>query len=261
MASIKRGYGLNTLKGLVNPLKLRPDTFIVGFQKCGTTSLYNYLVQTGVFTPGKVKENDKLVSRGDYLNKFLFRFPLKRNAERTLCASHLVGFHPLGIQRLKEHFPDAKYVFIMRNPVKRAFSRYEHNQRKDGNIDKKFELSFNKLVDFELELLSPVDTENVDEIYATTAKVNPYGLPISRGLYKAYLKRFREYDLNVFEMHLEDLKADYEGEMRKLFQFLDVASEIPPQEIYNSAPNTTKMDQETEQKLVHFYSELGYVLK
>ena len=261
MTSEKRRYGLNTLKGLANPFKLRPNTFIVGFQKSGTTSLYNYLVETGAFSPGHVKENDKLVSKGDYLNKFLYRFPWKWTAERTLCASHLVGFNPLGIRRLKKHFPDAKYVFIMRNPVERAFSRYQHNQRKDGNIDKKFELSFAELVDFELEILSKIDTANVDEIYNATAKINPYGLPVSRGLYKAYLKRFKELDLKVFEMHLEELQSNFDGEMKRLFGFLDIDPKVPSQHIYNQSQSTEKMDLKTKEKLTEFYTGLGYDLR
>jgi len=252
---------ISLVKKTLNKYRLEPDTFISGFQKCGTTSLYNYLVETGVYIPGHVKENDKLISGGDYLTKYLFRFPWKWKGEKTLCASHMIGFNPLGIERLKKHFPRGKYIFIMRNPVKRAFSRYQHNQRKEGNIDKKFRMTFEELVDFELDLLSQIDIENVEEIYNVTSQINPYGLPISRGLYKPFLKKFKDYGLNIHELHLEDLQKDYESEMRNLFDFLETDSSIPPQEVYNKAPYTHKMDLATEEKLVTFFSEKGYELK
>lgn len=248
------------MRFLINRFKRRPDTFIVGFQKCGTTSLYNYLVETQAYTPGTVKENDKLISKGDYFNKYLFRFPWKWGSTRTLCASHLVGFNPIGIRRLKVHFPDAKYIFITRNPIDRAWSRYQHNQRKNGNIDKKFEMSFDELVDFELELLSGIDITNINTIYDVTSKINPFGLPISRGLYNPYIQKFKDEGLNTYEMQLELLNLNFEEEMIKLFKYLDLDANVPKQEIFNKAPSKTFMKTKTKEKLTTFYLENGYNL-
>ena len=41
-------------------LKIKPKIFLAGFQKCGTTSLYNYLIQHDSILQGDIKENNNM---------------------------------------------------------------------------------------------------------------------------------------------------------------------------------------------------------
>ncbi|HMP14586.1 MAG TPA: sulfotransferase domain-containing protein [Saprospiraceae bacterium] len=234
----KKLYG-EYLLSVSNSLRLRPDVFIAGFQKCGTTSLYNYIIESGQFVPGKVKENNELAKERHSINKYLKLFPYKFQAagKRTLCASHQIGFVPYGASRIKKYFPEAKVVFIVRNPVARALSRYEHNQRKiNPIIDKKFPYSFYDLCDIELNILNKLENQfDYKEVYEKTSYCNPYGLVLSRGFYYVFIKSFLEVNINVYVLCLEELENNFEEEMQKLFDYLGVDNyQMPQMNKYNT---------------------------
>src|SRR5438552_2997608 len=115
-----------------------PDFLIVGAQKCGTTSLYNYLLRHPSVVPA-LKRSVKFFDHGPHWAKGVwwyrahFPFTAGRAADRgrpltgECTPSYLI--HPLGAQRVKEAAPDARLIVLLRNPVDRAYSAYHHQHR------------------------------------------------------------------------------------------------------------------------------------
>lgn len=118
---------------LTSPLRGFPAVLIIGAQKAGTTSLFNYLVQHPDVLPPIAKEVhyfDLRYNRGArwYQGCFPYRRRLRRGAV-TLDATPYYLFHPLVPRRVAELLPTVKLIVLLRNPVDRAFSHYQHEVR------------------------------------------------------------------------------------------------------------------------------------
>jgi hypothetical protein len=134
------------------PLRGLPSALIIGAQRSGTTSLFNYLAQHPDVRPPLGKEIhyfDLHYARGIrwYRGRFPFRHRLRGRA-LTIDASPYYLFHPLAPERAARLLPDVKLVAILRNPIDRAFSHYQHEVR-DGRET----LSFAEAVEREAERL------------------------------------------------------------------------------------------------------------
>lgn len=118
---------------LTGPLRGLPSALIIGAQKGGTTSLFNYLVRHPDVLPPIGKEVhyfDLYYARGDrwYRGRFPYGYRL-RGGVLTLDASPYYLMHPLAPERAARLVPDAKLIAVLRNPVDRAFSHYQHEVR------------------------------------------------------------------------------------------------------------------------------------
>jgi hypothetical protein len=144
------------LKRLItSPLRLKPNFIIIGAQRCGTTSLYNYLTRHPSILPARVKE----VHYFDYksyrgLLWYKANFPmlthkLKRYIkQKTIItgeASPFYLYHPHAFKRIAQVLPNIKLIVILRNPVDRALSHYIHEV---NNLKKEW-LSFDKAIQME----------------------------------------------------------------------------------------------------------------
>jgi hypothetical protein len=130
------------------PLRGLPSALIIGAQRSGTTSLFNYLAQHPDVLPPLGKEIhyfDLHYARGVrwYRGRFPFSYRLRRRA-LTIDASPYYLAHPLAPERAAQLLPEVKLVAVLRNPVDRAFSHYQHEVR-DGRES----LSFAEAIDRE----------------------------------------------------------------------------------------------------------------
>ena len=108
-----------------------PDFIVIGAQKCGTTSLYRYLAGHPRVLPAAEKQLDFFAhdayrrGTGWYLSRFPERKP------GVLCgeASPYYMPHPHAAGRIREFDPKVRLVAILRNPVDRAYSHYQHQVR------------------------------------------------------------------------------------------------------------------------------------
>jgi hypothetical protein len=127
-----RSYGRATV--VFRPL---PDFLIIGAQKGGTTALYAYLRWHPQITGPSFKEVsffDRHYARGEGW----YRAHLPARPRHWLVrqrhgrwpavgeASPSYLFHPLAPQRVAGLMPSAKLIAVLRNPVDRAFSHYQH---------------------------------------------------------------------------------------------------------------------------------------
>lgn len=110
----------------------KPNFFILGAAKCGTTSLYHYLECHPEIFMAREKEptffcrSFQVVSNPvDYLALFD-----RVTTERVIGeASHAYLSDPSTARVLKALFPAAKLLIILRHPADRAYSLYHHMRR------------------------------------------------------------------------------------------------------------------------------------
>lgn len=104
-----------------------PDYLIIGGQRCGTTSLYAYLIEHPAVRPAAVKEVhyfDLFYRRG--LEWYREQFPAPAAGTVTGEASPYYSIHPHAPRRIAATLPHAKIIVLVRNPVDRAYSHYLH---------------------------------------------------------------------------------------------------------------------------------------
>jgi len=128
--------------------EIYPDFFIIGAAKSGTTTIHKYLCRhPQIFMPN-LKEteyySDNLIyKKGSnwYSNLFL-------NAkENQLCGEASTTYsrapHTPNVPiRIFKDSPNAKFIYIMRHPIDRAYSHYCHHMR--GGVTMTFEEALKK---------------------------------------------------------------------------------------------------------------------
>ncbi len=116
-----------------------PAFLIIGEAKCGTTSLYDDIVRHPDVLPAYKKEIHFFDFRfGKGLNWYRAHFPYTwrthqhRGPRRVITgeASPYYLYHPHAPRRIKDALPQAKSIALLRNPVDRAYSHFQHEARK-----------------------------------------------------------------------------------------------------------------------------------
>jgi hypothetical protein len=149
-----------SLGSLTRGMRLLPDFIIIGGQRCGTTSLFNYLTQHPDVFPSCPKEVHYFsIHYHKGVNWYRSHFPLvmqksyvERGHDRRFVAGEATPYyiaHPHAPQRIAETVPEAKLIVLLRNPVDRAYSHY-HYEVKNGLET----LSFAEAIDREDERLA-----------------------------------------------------------------------------------------------------------
>ena len=140
-----------------------PDFLIVGAQRCGTTSLHEWLSHDPAVRFPRLRKGvhyfDTNYERG--LLWYRSQFPTKRAMEAVATrhgvarlgeASPYYLFHPAVPARVQSVLPDAQLIAILRDPVSRAWSHYLHEQRRGFETS-----SFVDALDAESERLADAD--------------------------------------------------------------------------------------------------------
>lgn len=128
-----------------------PSFFVIGAAKAGTTSLHALLdSHPDLFMP-EIKEpeffaRDDLYDQG--VESYAKKFATARDNQMIGEASTIYTLSPLfpkTASRIKSHVPDAKLIYVMRQPVDRAFSFYiqvtknYQNGTRDYAVNRTFE--------------------------------------------------------------------------------------------------------------------------
>ena len=213
-----RTYGRATASA--RPL---PDFLILGAQKAGTTALYAYLRWHPEITGPSFKEVsffDRHYVRGE--RWYRAHLPARpRGIVGEASPSYL--FHPLAPERVARMLPDARLIALLRNPVDRAFSHYQHEVALGRES-----LSFEEAIDREDERMrGEVERMLADPSYFSHAWWNFTYL--ARGRYAEQLERwFASFPQEQLLVLLTDeLAADTGATYRRVLDFLRVdASEL-----------------------------------
>jgi hypothetical protein len=107
-----------------------PNFIIVGAQKAGTTSLFGYLEGHPQCIPASTKEIHYFDRRADKsVASYRMHFPLMAElaGKQTFESSPYYMCEPRVPARVKALLPEVKLIFLLRNPVTRAYSHYQHS--------------------------------------------------------------------------------------------------------------------------------------
>lgn len=188
-----------------------PEVFLIGAQKAGTTSLATLLDAHPRIQVARPKE-PHYFTQNVHLGEGWYRACFKNADEHLLVdASTSYTSAPLGsgegggtspmagvAQRLRAHRPDARFIYIVREPVARTYSAYWHNVR---NGD---------------ESLSFRDALEADDSYL---RVSDYS-----GQLALYLEHF---DLQAFFITtFERFSRDPHAVVRDCYRFLGLPDDI-----------------------------------
>ncbi len=113
-----------------------PDFIIIGAMKCATSTLHEQLAQQpGVFMSTPKEPNffsdDEVYAKGmDWYHQL---FSNHNDAE--FCGESSTHYtklptYPETVNRLAEHVPDAKFIYVMRHPIDRLVSQHMHEWTK-----------------------------------------------------------------------------------------------------------------------------------
>ena len=178
-------------RDLTGPLRGLPELLIIGAQKGGTTSLFNYLTEHPDVLPPFGKEIhyfDLHYVRGVtwYRGRFPYRGRL-RGGRLTLDASPYYLVHPQVPRRAAALLPDARLVALLRNPIDRALSHHQHEVRGGRET-----LAFEEAIAREAERLAGEEEKlsRDPHYYSVSHHRHSY---LHRGRYVDQLRRWTEH--------------------------------------------------------------------
>ena len=109
-----------------------PDFVIIGAMKCGTSTLQAQLsAQPGIFMCEPKEPNffsdDEIWSRGVSWYESLFR-DAQAGSLMGEASTHYTKLphHPMTVDRMRRHLPDARLIYMVRDPFARMVSHYLH---------------------------------------------------------------------------------------------------------------------------------------
>jgi hypothetical protein len=176
-----------------------PNLIIIGGLKCGTTSIHHYLGLHPEINMSKPKELNFFVEELNwdlgldwYRGRFDGRFPVR--GESSPHYTNLPRFTGVA-ERIREHIPDARLIYMVRDPISRILSHWTHA------VGAGYETR-------PMEEVLPRD----DQTYVTRSR---YWMQL-----QPYLELFDRDQIQVFAQ--EELQGEREGTMRRAFEFAGV---------------------------------------
>jgi hypothetical protein len=177
---------------------------IIGAMKCGTSSLHQYLGMHPQIQMAAEKELDFFIEEKNwqkgldwYRSHFDASIQIRGEASPNYTKYHAFQGVP---QRMYQIIPNAKLIYLVRDPIKRIVSHYLHNV-----IDRCESRSL---------------TEALQDL-----EINHY---VKCSLYYQQLQKFLVYYPleQILVVSLETLACDRQATLRKIFQFLEIESDF-----------------------------------
>lgn len=236
-----------------------PHFLLAGFQKCGTTTLFHWLREHPQIRPPLKKEIqyfDKQYCRPE--RWYRGYFPSKGElGEKDITgeASTDYIFHPFAMERIAKAPFKPKIILILRDPVKRAISQYQHYKRlgyETLSMPMALEAEEQRLADCKRKIQRhPKKLNEADYNYIRFSYAQ-------KGLYAQHLERLWQHfpSRRTHILFLEELQAEPVQEIRNVCRFLDIEDSFVP---VNVAPRNMgkypAVEPEVLQYLQDFYRE------
>ena len=177
-----------------------PNFLVIGAMKCATSSLALYLSRHPDIFIAYRKEVNFFSSDHNWkkgLNWYRSHFPssAKTRGDVSPSYSHLTKF-PNASERIYQTIPNAKLIYILREPVSRSISNYIHEYA--GNKE--------------------------DRPIEEALRVHENNAYLKRSQYSKQLEPYLRYFSleNILILTAEELKGDCQETLKKAFSFLEV---------------------------------------
>ena len=250
-------------------LRVLPDFVILGAQRAGTTSLFDYLERhPDIVGPAGW---DPSVSWRKELHFFTDRFdqgpdwyrasfPLlvERRVARLHGGDIVAGeatpyylFHPAVPKRMAATIPEARLIVLLRNPVERAYSHYQHSRRL--NVEP---LSFEQALDAEDERLAG-EEERLASDPDYSSQAHRHFSYLSRGRYADQLERWLAYfpRERILILRSEDLFVEPATCYAERLGFLGVRSWAPTELVVRNRATYAPIDAALRARLEDHFAE------
>ncbi|MFN5365080.1 MAG: sulfotransferase family protein [Bacteroidota bacterium] len=241
--------------------RLKPSFLIIGAQKAGTSSLFNYLGQHPDITLRPNKELhffDVQYDKGIEWYESLFPEGINYENQITGEASPYYLFHPLVPEYVRYHYPGIKLIILLRDPVDRAYSHFQM-ERKRGTEPL---ASFVHAVELEVERIYEEEQKILRGEIQSGTRFRNWSY-MKRGLYGQQLQRWlgffpREQFLII---RSEDFFSSTLLWMQQIHTFLGIR-DIPPANL--SPVNSNKYPElpvSVKDKLKDYFHDDGLLLQ
>jgi len=193
------GEVLNRSAGMITKI----DFIIGGAQKCGTSALARYLEQhPDIYIPDAEIHYFDILAEKYGLEWYLRQFKKGEGKVVGEKTPRYIRF-PEVAQCIKKYFPDIKMIFLLRDPVDRAYSHYWH-MRRQGLEFRPFDVAITQS-----RLFGLLDGPDY----------------LKRGMYVDQLKHwYGEFDRDqILVLKAEDLKESAQRILDHVFAFIGVS--------------------------------------
>ena len=195
-----------------------PDMIIAGAPRCGTSWLYEVADRHPRIEMAKPRRpepkfflDDTIYARGlDYYSRTWFDAIAPDKIAGEKSTNYLES--AAAARRIREHLPAVKLIFMLRNPVERAFSNYRWSKMNGLEAE-----------DFDTAL--DLEASGVRETPAHLQFARPFDY-LARGLYRKLLEPWFERFAReqILCLRYEDIAADAGSLAVRLHRFLGVES-------------------------------------
>lgn len=248
-----------------------PDFVIIGVRKAGTTFLYNLLTRHPYVEPAAAKEVhyfDTIIEKEDVgWYSRCFPSPQQREGRKTITGEATPEYltHPLVPKRMAEVIPQARLIALLRNPIDRAYSDYQHVVHKGREP-----LTFDEAVRLEEAVMGglkprPSGKPSGKRSDTTEGEDGGVGLGyrrgyLSKGIYVDHLKRWRGFYAKeqLLVLKSEELFERTPETLKLVLDFLELPE--PEHRFWEEKPvkrNQGKyvrdMEPATRRRLEHFF--------
>lgn len=200
-----------------------PDFLVIGTQKGGTTLFYQLLTQHPQARPATTKEVhyfDVHFAKG--IDWYASHFPAStgRDGQKVLAgeASPYYLYHPHAARRTAQALPDVRLIVLLRDPVDRAYSDYNHKVREGREP-----LGFEEAVAAEEKRLAGEREKMLADEGYQSVNYRRYSY-LSRGIYADQIEEWNRYfardQMLVFKS--EDFFADPLRTLAASLEFLEL---------------------------------------
>ena len=227
-----------------------PDFLIIGAGKCGTSSLYEYLIQHTSVNKSLTKQIhffDRYYDRGVAWYKVCFPFKWQKSISGEATPHYMT--HPLAAERAFKVVPNAKIIAMLRNPIDRAFSHYKMEFRNNNE-----NLSFEDAIEQEEYRISG-EFEKMLNNENNNGMNYPHRAYVKCGEYFEQIKRWKKFYPNeqILIIKSEDFFDNPEKITNQVFEFLV----LPPFKLKEypviRKGNYDRMNLDTRRKLAEYF--------
>jgi len=201
-----------------------PSFIVIGAQRCGTTSLWEYVrlhPEIGVPVKKEIHYFDHFYNKGIkwYEGKF------HRCKERVIGeASPFYILHPRCPERIAKECVDVKLIVLLRNPVDRAYSHYQHEIHLPRAQRREHLNSFGEALSKEEQRIEgEYERLLVEKFYRSPPLINfTYKI---RGVYVDQLRRWFHYfdKSRILIIQSEYFYQSTNKVLEEVWKFLDVS--------------------------------------
>jgi hypothetical protein len=245
-------------------LRPLPEFLIIGAQRTGTTSLYKYLSEHPQFRSATLKTKgvhffDTRYEKGMAWYRAHFPTTAYRTAFRVRHGADLVTgeaspyylFHPHVPFRLHQHLPNVKLIAILRDPIDRTYSQWQHELKRGfEHLDR-----FEDALDAEPgRLAGEVEKMNADPDYKSFA--HQHHSYMARSRYAEQIEVYRSLfpAEQILCIRAEDLFAQPADEYARVLEFLGLPYHPSSFDAYNGYKRPP-MDPGTRTRLEEHFAD------